>query len=245
MKTQSHAPLCHGFSGILFAAVTAFSLTSNHALAQDADLPGTFSGEVTFTTDYIFRGFTQTDGDPAVEGGFAWDSGAGFYVGTWASNVNFNDGDEASIEIDLYGGYAGEIDNFSYDVGVVYYWYPGAAAALNYEFWEAYGSVGYDFGPAAVSFGLAYTPDNFGGTDDGLYYQSGISFPITDQFSIDANLNYYDVDVTFGEDYLDWNIGATLALEWFDADLRYFDTDISGCANVCDTQVVFSITRSF
>lgn len=208
-------------------------------------MPGTFSGELTITSDYVFRGFSQTDGDPAVEGGFSWDSGAGFYVGTWASNVNFNDGDEASIEIDVYGGYAGEINNFTYDFGLVYYWYPGASGALDYEFWEAYGSVGYDFGPAALSLGVAYTPDNFGGTDDGIYFQSGISVPLTDQFSIDANLNYYDVDPAFGPDYFDWNIGATLSLEWFDADVRYFDTDISACGGICDSRVVFSVTRSF
>jgi len=233
-----------GTAAAAFALVAA-SQSITPAYSRDGGLPGEFSGELTMTSDYVFRGFSQTDGDPAVEGGFAWDSGARFYVGTWASNVNFNDGDEASIEIDFYGGYAGEVDNFSYDVGFIYYWYPGAAGALNYEFWEAYGSVGYDFGPAALSLGIAYTPDNFGDTDDGIYFQSGISVPLTEQFSIDANLNYYDVDPTFGEDYLDWNIGATLSLEWFDADVRYFDTDISACGGICDSRVVFTVTRSF
>ena len=245
MQARYNSRHRHIFKGIFLTAITALTLMSAQTQAQDSGLSGTFSGEVTFTTDYIFRGFTQTDGDPAVEGGFAWESDGGFYVGTWASNVDFNDGDEASIEIDLYGGYAGEIDNFSYDVGLVYYWYPGAAGTLNYDFWEAYGSVGYDFGAASVSFGIAYTPENFGDTDDGIYYQSGVSVPVTDRFSIDANLNYYDVDPAFGQDYLDWNIGATLSLEWFDADLRYFDADISACTNVCDSRVVFSSTRSF
>lgn len=215
------------------------------ASAQDSDLPGEFSGNVTLTSDYVFRGYTQTNQDPAIQGGLDWDSGAGFYVGTWGSNVNFGDGDEASVELDIYGGYAGEIDGFSYDVGFIYYWYPGATSALNYDFWEVYGSLGYDFGPAAVSFGLAYTPENFGDTNDGLYFQSGISVPVTDMFSVDANLNYYDVDPTFGEDYVDWNVGATLSLEWFDADLRYIDTDIDNCTGVCDSRVVFSVSRSF
>jgi uncharacterized protein (TIGR02001 family) len=215
------------------------------AQAETAGLPGEFSGNVTLTSDYVFRGFTQTDEEPAIQGGLDWDSGAGFYAGTWGSNVNFGNGDEASAEIDLYAGYAGAVDNFSYDVGFIFYWYPGASGALDYDFWEAYGSVGYDFGAAAISLGIAYSPENFGGTDDGLYLQSGISIPVTDQFSIDANLNYYDVDPAFGEDYLDWSVGGTLSLEWFDADLRYIDTDISNCAGVCDARVVFSISRSF
>jgi uncharacterized protein (TIGR02001 family) len=164
------------------------------APVSSQDLPGDFSGNVTLTSDYVFRGVTQANEDPAIQGGLDWDSGAGFYLGTWGSNVNFGDGDEASVELDIYGGYAGEINGFSYDVGFLYYWYPGAASALSYDFWEVYGSLGYDFGPAAVSFGLAYTPDNFGGTDDGLYFQSGISLPLGDMFSVDANLNYSDVD---------------------------------------------------
>lgn len=226
--------------------LAGFSIgTAAPALAQESDLPGEFSGNVTLTNDYVFRGFTQANEDPAIQGGLDWDSGAGFYLGTWGSNVNFGDGDEASVELDFYGGYAGEIDNFTYDVGFIYYWYPGAAGALNYDFWEVYGSLGYDFGPAAVSFGLAYTPENFGDTNDGLYFQSSISVPVTDMFSVDANVNYYDVDPAFGPDYFDWNIGMTLSLEWFDADLRYVDTDISGCTGVCDSRVVFSVSRSF
>jgi len=208
--------------------------TAAPASAQDSALPGEFSGNVTLTNDYVFRGYTQTNEDPAIQGGLDWDSGAGFYLGTWGSNVNFGDGDEASVELDVYGGYAGEVNG-----------HPGAAGALNYDFWEVYGALGYDFGPAAVSFGLAYTPENFGDTDDGLYFQSGISVPVTDTFSVDANLNYYDVDPTFGADYFDWNIGATVSLEWFDADLRYVDTDVSNCSGVCDSRVVFSVSRSF
>jgi len=226
-------------------AVALIIGTTFTASAADGDLPGEFSGNVALTSDYVFRGYTQADEEPAIQGGFDWDSGAGFYAGTWGSNVNYGDGDEASVELDIYGGYAGEIDGFSYDFGFIYYWYPGASSALDYDFWEAYGSVGYDLGAVSVSLGLAYTPENFGDTGDGIYFQSGISVPLNDLFSVDVNLNYYDVNPAFGDDYLDWSVGTTLSLEWFDADLRYIDTDIDGCANVCDARVVFSISRSF
>ncbi|MFL2771926.1 MAG: TorF family putative porin [Rhodospirillaceae bacterium] len=232
------------FVAALFVTGLASAITTS-VIAQDNSFPGEFSGNVTLTSDYVFRGFTQANEDPAIQGGLDWDSGAGFYAGTWASNVNFGDGDEASIEIDLYGGYTGEVENFSYDIGFLYYLYPGAAGVLNYDFWEVYGSIGYDLGLAAVSFGLAYSPENFGETDDGLYFQSGISVPLSDQFSIDVNLNYYDVDPAFGEDYLDWSVGGTLSFDGFDIDLRYVDTDISNCAGVCDGRAVFSISRTF
>lgn len=215
------------------------------ASAQDSDVRGEVSINVAFTNDYVFRGYTQTEEDASIQVGLDWESAKGFYLGSWGSNVNFGDDDEAEIEIDVYGGYAGEIDELTYDFGFMYYLYPGAVDELNYEFWEVYGSIGYDFGPAVVSLGLAYTPDNFGGTEDGIYLQSGVIVTVTDMFSVDVNLNYSDVNPSFGDDYLDWNVGGTLSLEWFDADLRYIDTDISNCKGVCDNRVVFSVTRSF
>lgn len=232
-------------TSINMISMVGLALMATTALADDSNLPGEFSGNVAITTDYVFRGYTQANENVALQGGLDWDSGAGFYLGAWGSNVNFGDGDEASVELDLYGGYAGEIDAFSYDVGFLYYLYPGADSALNYDFWEVYGSIGYDFGAASVSAGLAYTPENFGNTDDGYYYSAGVSVPVGDSFSVDANIGYYDVDPSFGADYTDWNVGATYSFEWFDADIRYFDTDVTACANVCDSRVVFTVSRSF
>ncbi len=227
----------------LLAAAVAFGVPSV-AAAQDMSLPGEFSGNVSVGTDYVFRGFSQTLEEPTIQGGLDWDSGVGVYVGMWGSNVNFGDGDNAHVEMDFYAGYAGEIDAFSYDVGFLYYLYPGAANALNYDFWEIYGSVGYDFGPAAISAGIAWTPDNFGGTDDAVYYSGGISVPIAEILSVDANIGYYDF--TGGGNYTDWNVGTTLNVyDWFDADLRYYDTDVTGCVNSCESRVVFSVSRSF
>ena len=213
-------------------------------IAAAKDLPGEFSGNVAIATDYVYRGFSQTLEEPVIQGGLDWDSGMGFYVGTWGSNVNFGDGDNAHVELDFYGGYAGSVDAFSYDVGFIYYLYPGASNALSYDFWEIYGSAGYDFDVASVSAGIAWTPDNFGGTDDAIYFSGGIAIPIADILSVDANVGYYDF--TGGGNYWDWNIGATLSVyDWFDADLRYYDTDVAGCVNSCESRVVFAVSRSF
>ncbi|MBT6088025.1 MAG: hypothetical protein HOH20_00460, partial [Rhodospirillaceae bacterium] len=111
MTTKTTAVLLAGLS---FGIVASAS-------AQDSSLPGAFSGNVTLTSDYVFRGFTQANEDPAIQGGLDWESGTGLYLGTWGSNVNFGDGDEASVELDVYGGYAGEGDGFTYDVGFIYY----------------------------------------------------------------------------------------------------------------------------
>jgi uncharacterized protein (TIGR02001 family) len=205
---------------------------------------GEFSGNITLTSDYSFRGISQTGEEPAIQGGFDWDSGSGFYLGAWGSNVNFGDGDETSMELDIYAGYAGSLESLGYDFGFIYYIYPGANSNLNYDFWEIYGSLGFDFDVASISAGIAYTSDNFGDTGDGLYLMSGVSIPISDMFSLDASLNYYDVEPGFGDDYLDWMIGATLTVDWFDANLSYIDTDLSNF-EAADSRIVFSISRSF
>ena len=229
------------FAGALAAAVLASAPLSAQSL------PGEFSGNVAITSDYVYRGFTQTSEEFAVQGGLDWDSGAGFYVGVWGSNLNFGPGDPAHLEVDIYAGYANSFDNgFSYDVGFLYYLYPGDTDALDYDFWEAYLSFGYEVDALSFSAGVAYTPDNFGGTDDGVYFNGGVGYGLTDYVSVDANIGYWSVDDSFGDDYADWNIGATFSIpDWFDFDVRYFDTDLGNCDDLCDSRFVGTISRSF
>ncbi|HIL91457.1 MAG TPA: hypothetical protein EYG50_01690, partial [Cycloclasticus sp.] len=80
------------------------------------------SGNVALTTDYVWRGVSQTDGAPAIQGGFDADLGNGLYAGVWASNVDF--GSDASSEVDVYAGWAGQVAGFDLDVGVLHYAYP-------------------------------------------------------------------------------------------------------------------------
>jgi len=220
------------------------------AAAQDQPPLGEVTANVGFFTDYIFRGVSQTDQEPAVQGGFDWSHEAGPYVGVWGSNVDFDDGDEAHIEIDYYGGYANSIDNFSYDVGVIYYSYPGADDDLDFDYFEVAASVGYDLGVVSASVGFNYSPDFFGGSDDAYFYYGTLAVPLPYGFGLDGHFGHQDIEdnVTFGlEDYNEWNIGLTYALWGFDLDIRYHDTDLgdSECADICDARAVFGITRTF
>ena len=103
--------------GALAAAATA------PALAQET----TITGNVSLTTDYAFRGISQTDESPAIQGGFdAAFGSSGAYAGAWASNINFGSGG-SNMELDLYGGYKFAVGAVNFDVGVIGYLYPGAA----------------------------------------------------------------------------------------------------------------------
>ena len=109
------------------------------------------SGNIALTSDYIWRGWTQSAGGPAVSGGFDLSTDSGFYIGTWGSSVQFGDAttsDTTEMELDVYLGYSTDIaDNISLDVGYITYTYPGATSA---NFDEAY--IGFDI----YGFGISY-----------------------------------------------------------------------------------------
>jgi len=129
--------------GGVAAAVLASSAVAN---------AGEIEANVALSTDYIFRGVTQTGNDPAISGGFDYSLDNGFYVGIWGSNVDF--GGDTSTEIDLYGGWATELaDGVELDLGYIYYAYPGDSGSLNYSEFTA----GISFWDLA--FGLVYSPD--------------------------------------------------------------------------------------
>jgi len=235
--------------GRLIFAALLLGATTTAAMAQDKGgfLPGTVSGNVALTNDYVFRGFTQTQQDVAIQGGLDWDTGHGFYIGAWASNVQFGVPGEGDVELDLYGGYRGSFGKFTYDVGAIGYLYPGTDKALNYNWWEASAKVGYDFGLATVGASVNYTPDFFGGLGDGWYYAGKVTVPLAEGLSVDGTIGLQDLEAPF-DDIVDYSLGVTYAIpQWFTADVRFVDTDApSGvCLDICDSRWVFKISRSF
>ena len=125
------------------ATLASTCLMASPGFAQDTDdtragkfFGGEFSANVAITTDYTFRGISQSGGDAAIQGGFDWVSEL-FYVGTWGSTVDFNDdlenpftgeqiSDGSSLEIDFYAGYTPSFGDLSLGFGVTYYLYPDA-----------------------------------------------------------------------------------------------------------------------
>ena len=103
------------------------------------------SANVSFTTDYIWRGMTQSDG-PAVQGGFDYEADSGFYAGFWGSNVNFNNGN--GQELDYYAGYGFSLGDVGVDVGYITYDYPDSDPDLKFE--EIY--LGFSFGALGLTY---------------------------------------------------------------------------------------------
>ena len=234
-------------------------LTSMMAFAEDGDATGVldaqnFSGNITLTSNYIFRGETQTDDGPAIQGGFDWEYES-FYVGVWASNVDFDSGD--SVEIDYYGGLVGEVGSFDYDLNIYYYTYPGADDdGFEFDYLEFLPTIGYTFDAPLepyVYFIFGYSPDYFGEEGTGIDIEAGLSLTVGD-FGIDGAVGNQWVDGDNTGDDIEWfyyNIGVTTSAMGFDADLRFHGVKENGVAWLAnddfprDEFVTFSISRSF
>ena len=175
------------------------------AIVLSGSAAAEFAANIGATSNYVWRGLTQTDDGAAISGGVDYAHDSGFYAGTWASNVDYN---SARAEVDFYGGFANEINGLGYDVGLIYYWYPGADDEGNGEdeldFTEIYGSLSY--GP--VTAGIYYTVDTeAGGDDDHLYYYGSAGMEIAPTWSISGTLGHYDFDG--GDDYTHGQIDLT------------------------------------
>ncbi len=184
-------------------------------------------------TNYVFRGVTQTQNDTAFQGSFDWAHPSGLYAGVWASNVEFIPGDDANVEVDFYGGYNGSIDKFSYGIGAIYYMYPdanepdfdGDGSPNEYNYVEIKGALGYDFGVAALTGSIYWSPDYFGEIGDTVYYNAAVTIPLPFitvprdptldgwvgyQTFLDDWAPFAPVSAALYEDYLDWSVGLTV-----------------------------------
>lgn len=225
-------------------AMSAFAMSAP-AFAQEeeeaAEGPISVSGGVAVLSDYRFRGVTLSDGDFAVQPTITISHESGFYVGAWGSNVAENSGDD--IEVDLYAGFSGG-DAITYDIGATYYVYPGVSS-LNYV--EFTGKLGTTVGPATVGAQLSYVPsqDNTGNTDN-IYVATNAAFAIPDSpITLTGSIGFEDG--AFGDDKVDWSLGATAAVSVFTLGVAYVDTNRRStfAFDDSDAGVVFSIAYSF
>jgi uncharacterized protein (TIGR02001 family) len=124
------------------------------------------TANVTLASQYISRGFRQTWGEPALQGGFDYAHPSGFFAGTWMSNVSSRYIENGTIEVDVYGGYASTVGPVGYSATVLYYDYPGAvfaATGTKYDYGELALGVTYKFLYAKYLYN--YTRDYFGITN--------------------------------------------------------------------------------
>lgn len=210
----------------------------------------TFTGTVTGTTDYMFRGISQTDGHGTVQGSLEWNHTSGIFLGVWASGLDFPADPDAEVEIDFYGGYKHAItDKTTATLKFIYYHYPDAFFDES-NYFEAMVGLSHNYDWISVSASAFYSPDYFFESGDGVFLTAGASIPATSWISVSGNVGYQWIDEnpTFGTpDYLTWDFGVTLTYEFATLDVRWIDTDLEenecfGTTDLCDGRIVATLS---
>ena len=221
-----------------------------------------FTATATITSDYVFRGLSQTDGDPALQVSFDYKHPTGFYMGVWGSNVDESIS-EGNVELDLYAGFKNEIvENLTYDLSIIYYWYPSDSQSPEKDYFEGHVGLSYAFTKVplepSLSVAFNYSPDFYGEDGNAYWVGSTLRLTLPYQFGLGFELGYQYVegDKTTGNgaglngedgyDYLYWRIGLSKELLGFNLDLSYYDTNKNEYfGKIGDDRVVFTISRSF
>lgn len=235
---------------LMAATILGSALLAAPAFAQDSDI--SIAGNATVASEYRFRGVDLSGGDIAIQGGVTVSHSSGFYVGTWGSSLDEDTVGYGHTELDLYGGWAGDLtDGVSLDVSVLYYSYPNAPAG-DFDYVEFIGKTGFDLGPAGLTLGVAYSPeqDSLGGQDNlYLFSDAALGVPNT-PITLNAHLGYTDGFLTYTADgnAFDWSLGASLALnDTLSVGASYVGVDGQGTPayDFADDTFLVTLTASF
>jgi uncharacterized protein (TIGR02001 family) len=229
----------------------AVSSTAASLCASAADWE--FPASVALTTDYRFRGISQTDLSPAIQGSLGVTHKSGFYAGVWGSNLNFKDNNEATVELDFSAGFRGKYGPLDWDLGMIFYDYPGAASSLNYNYFEAGPKFSHDFGFASTTVGAYFSPNFFGDTGFAAYPSLDVSVPVMSKLNLGLHVGYQTVDASSVTNYTDWKVGLSTELVGLGFELDYIDTSLdtkdcagnTGITSVCGPRAVFTVSKSF
>ena len=234
-----------------FAFAQSTTATPEHA----------FTGNLSLVSEYRYRGIAQTNARPAVQGGFDYAHASGLYAGTWMSNVSWLSDAGAgaissSVEWDFYGGYKGAVGDIGYDVGLLYYYYPGKypSGFNSPDTLELYGALSWQMLTLKYSHALT---DLFGFTDSkgsGYLDLSG-NFDAGSGVTLTAHVGHQKVDSNSNCSYTDWKLGATKEMVGLTWGLAYVGTDADGGVGECYRNafnrdlgkgtVVLSVARTF
>lgn len=210
------------------------SLVAASVLAATALASGAAMAEVSMnigaTSNYIWRGVTQTADEAAVSGGLDYSHESGLYAGTWTSSLGNNG---AGAEVDFYAGFGGAVSDFSYDINVTAYTYPQLE---NADFTEVGLSGSYSFLTVGLSSTVSSDVEDVDGQADAfiegdMYYYVSIDYPLANDYSFGATYGSYnfDDDGDGGEeiDYTHYQLSVTKSAGDFgDVTLAYDQNDM-------------------
>lgn len=237
-------------------AAGAFSLLAcASASAEEKKPDNEVTGNVALTTDYRYRGLSQTRLQPALQGGVDYTNNpTGFYLGAWASTIKWTKdaGGSGDVELDFYGGKRGEINkDLTYDIGALAYVYPSNGLKPNANTFEIYGQLNY--GVAYIKYSHSLT-NLFGFADskNSGYLDVGANIDITNGYILNLHAGRQVVRRNSAATYTDYKVGvtkdfgfATVALALIGTDTKNYVGPAPDPKNLGKTKAVLSISKTF
>ncbi|MGA0533741.1 TorF family putative porin [Hansschlegelia sp. KR7-227] len=245
------------FSGLALKTllgVAASAVIVGHASAADLAAPEPIveavvpsMWDVAFgvagVTDYRFRGVSQSNQNPAVQGYFEVQAFDWIYAGVWGSSVDFPERrslTDPAMEVDFYAGIRHTWDAFTIDAGGIYYYYPGEHKAFpgqkQIDYWEIYAKPSYSFGDfGSITGNIFWTSDFVNLGNDALYLSAipKVNIPLASfpdlAFYVSGEIGkqwFKKSSLADPVDYLTWNVGAGVTYKAMTLDVRYSDTDL-------------------
>lgn len=213
------------------------------------------TGNVGFVSDYVFNGISQTFRSPAIQGGFDYAAANGLYVGTWASNISGNQYTNASMELDVYGGYNGKVnDDLGYQVGLMNVTYPNGKTAdsssnlykrwdtteailgatwknlnvkLTYTFTDWYGINTSGYSPTMwVDNSLAADSSEADlGSKGSTYVEANYTYEVSEGLTVTAHAGHQKIQNFAKLDYTDYKLAVSKTYAGFNLGLAYTTTN--------------------
>ncbi len=184
----------------------------------------TVTSNIGLTNAYFFRGLNYTREKPAVQGGFDVAHASGFYAGVWGSNVDKDAVPDATVEIDVYGGYAQAIGPITADVGVLQFLFPGSKLPLGADFGTG-DSVGSSANTTELYLSLTWeilnvkyshtVTDYFGlkDTKNSGYIEANVNYEFLPSWTLNLHAGHQNVNNIVGSSFSDFRFGVTKAFE--------------------------------
>lgn len=259
-----------------FCAVSLFLLPAVTMAAEGAEgaegteiapaSPHSLSGNVTLVSEYLYRGIAQTNGKPALQGGFDYAHASGLYAGVWASTISWLGdaavGVSAPLEMDVYAGLKGSAGDLGYDVGVLTYNYPGSypAGFTRPDTTELYGALSWQwvslkYSQVVSSHIFGFTTPSGGKTRGSGYLDLSLAYDLGNGWGINAHAGHQQIKGFGDASYSDYRLGMTKDVGFGSLGLTYSATDAKGDAgqpyrnvygrDLGAERLVVSFTKSF
>jgi len=208
------------------------------------------SATVNLTSDYTFNGVSQTGNDPALQASLDYAADSGFYIGTWASNVDFGGGDDTNIEWDTYVGQYFQLnEKIGLDTGIAYYTYHGESFSDDYNYPEAYAKFAYNSSMGDTEFNFWYSWDYFG--LDAKHYIAMVAHTVEVAPGHSVKVSF-DRSTSNDENKWSWNnndaynhyrIAYMTSWKGLNFDLAYEDTNMD--IDTADSRIVLSVSHTY